>query len=213
MQFLLYLFFTSLWRRNIPYIKYKNCVDFHCLFPYPKDSRQMQREQILWGIQCMFWYAHAKLITFSANCVPNFHVSSPHPLNKLCRLFDCVSSTVYRSPYCNTVLNADGRIHTVTCAPFYLFSFTRFYIFSHLRILFSPFSYFSFIPNFTRASFIAHDFILLRASLDTTISLSVSVLIRLNPRVSSGFWQLIHLFTFPEKLLSGLFVHVRMVTS
>ena len=67
-----------------------------------------------------------------------FHVSSPHPLKKARRLLDCISSTVYRFLYCHTVLNFDGRVHTVTCRRlFHLFPHTSFYTFSHLRILFS----------------------------------------------------------------------------
>ena len=74
-----------------------------------------------------------------------FHVSSPHPLKKARRLLDCISSTVYRFLYCHTVLNFDGRAHTVTCRRlFHLFPHTSFYTFSHLRILFSA-SFCSFL--------------------------------------------------------------------
>ena len=108
---------------------------------------------------------------------------APAHLTKARHLFDCVSFTVYCSPYCHTVLNADGRVHIVTCVRlFYLFPHTSFYTFSHLRIplffsflWFLPFffsSQFSFIPIFTRISFIALNFVLLRASQDATISLS-----------------------------------------
>ena len=96
---------------------------------------------------------------------------APAHLTKARHLFDCISFTVYRSPYCHTVFNADGRVHTVTYLHlFYLFTHTSFYTFSHLRIpFFSPssgsflfLSQFSFIPIFTRTSFIALNFILLR---------------------------------------------------
>ena len=61
----------------------------------------------------------------------------PTHLTEALRFLDCVSSTVHRSPYCQTVLNADGRVYTVTCVRlFYLFSNTSFYNFSHLRIVF-----------------------------------------------------------------------------
>ena len=66
---------------------------------------------------------------------------APTHLTKARHLFDCVSSTVYRSPYCHTVLKADGRVHTVTYLRlfFYLFPHTSFDTFSHLRIpFFSP---------------------------------------------------------------------------
>ena len=61
----------------------------------------------------------------------------PTHLTEALRFLDCVSSTVHRSPYCQTVLNADGRVYTVTCVRlFYLFSNTSFCNFSHLRIVF-----------------------------------------------------------------------------
>ena len=62
---------------------------------------------------------------------------APAHLTKAHHLFDCISFTVYRSPYCHTVLNSDGRVHTVTYLRlFYLFPHTSFYTFSHLHILF-----------------------------------------------------------------------------
>ena len=202
MQFVLYFFFTFLCKRNRECIKYKNCVCFHCLSPYSKDSREMQGEQILRGLQCLFWPARAKLIIFAADSVLTFHVSSPHPLNKrsstlrLC-LFHCLPFSILSHDFeCRRTCS-----YCYLCAPF-----LPFYTFSHLCIsffsflLFLPFfsSYFSFIPIFTRTSFIALNFILLRASLDATISLSVSVFIRLNPRATSGLLQLIYLLTSPE---------------
>ena len=87
---------------------------------------------------------------------------APVPLRKARHLFDCVSFTVYRSPYCHTVLNADGRVHTVICV-------RLFYLFPHIcaSLFFSPSSgsflfffffffssQFSSIPIFTRTSFI-----------------------------------------------------------
>ena len=92
-------FLISLCKRNIQCIKYKNCVDFHCLFPYSKDSREMQREQILWGLQCLFWPAHTKLIIIAADSVLTLHVLSPHPLNKLVSslwlyIFHCLSFSI-----------------------------------------------------------------------------------------------------------------------
>ena len=124
----------------------------------------------------------------------------PTHLTEALRFLDCVSSIVHRSPYCQTVLNADGRVYTVTCVSlFYLFSNTSFYSFSHLRIVFFLFSFFlsffSFISSFTLTSFIVLNFILLRASLDTTISLSVLILTRLNPRAVSGIFHLMYFLT------------------
>ena len=97
---------------------------------------------------------------------------TPAYLTKARHLFDCISFTVYCSPYCHTVLNADGRVHTVTCVRLFLsFSshkFLHLFTFAHpffflLPLVSSFFSLqFSFIPIFTRASFIALNFILLR---------------------------------------------------
>ena len=117
-----------------------------------------------------------KLIMCAANSVLTFHVSSPRPLNKsasslrLC-LFHCLSFSVLPHGF-------ERRRTCSYCyisAPFfYLFPHTSFYTFSHLRIplffsflWFLPFffsSQFSFIPIFTRTSFIALNSILLRAS-------------------------------------------------
>ena len=82
----------------------------------------------------------------------------PTHLTEALRFLDCVSSTVYRSPYCQTVLNADGRVYTVTCVRlFYLFSNTSFYNFSHLRIAF--FSFFPFFyPSFSLSHLYGHFF-------------------------------------------------------
>ena len=190
-------------------MKYKNCVDFHCLFPYSKDSREMQREQILWGLQCLFWPARTKLIIIAADSVLTFHVSSPHPLNKLVSslwlyIFHCLSFSIL----------SHGFERQWTILYCYIFILRFFYLFSHTSStpfhicasLFSPSfcsiiffsSCFSFIPIFTRTSFIALNFILLRASLDATISLSVTVFVCLNPRATSGFSQIIYLLTSPE---------------
>ena len=59
----------------------------------------------------------------------------------------------------------------------------------------------------------ALNFILLRASLDATISLSVSVFIRLDPRATSGFLHLIYLLTPQSSCYHAYFVRLRMVSS
>ena len=125
MQFLLYLFFISLCKRNVKCKKYKNYVDFHCLSSYSKDSREMQREQILWGLQCLFWPARAYLIKCTADS------QAPTHLTNASRLFDFISST-------STVLSADGRVHTVTCMRlYYLFSSHKFlHLFTFARPFF-----------------------------------------------------------------------------
>ena len=124
------------------------------------------------------------------------------------RFFNCISSTVYRSPYSHAVLNADGPVYAVTYVHlFYLFPQTSFCTFSHLRFPFSSDSFCSFFPFFkelflypifTRTLVIALNIFLLRASIDATIRLSLSVFIRPNPCATSGFLQLIYLFTPPE---------------
>ena len=123
------------------------------------------------------------------------------------RFFNCISSTVYRSPYSHAVLNADGPVYAVTCVPlFNLFPHTSFCTFSHLRFPFFliPFvcsflslKYFSFIPSL-RALVITLNIFLLRASIDANIRLSLSVFIRPNHCATSGFLQFIYLHTPPE---------------
>ena len=83
-------------------------------------------------------------------------------LTNSCRLFDCISSTAYRSPFCHTVLNANGRVYTVTCLRFfYLFSHTSSTPFHICASLFSP-SFcsiiFFFIVLFLYSHFYAHFF-------------------------------------------------------
>ena len=58
------------------------------------------------------------------------------------RLFDCTSSTVCRSPYCHTVLNADGRVHTF--APSLPSSLHKFL---HLFTFARPFLLLPFVPS------------------------------------------------------------------
>ena len=125
-----------------------------------------------------------------------FYVLTPTHLTNACRLFDCISSFIC-SPYCHMVLNADERVHSVTCVRlFYLFSshkILHFFTYAHhFFLLPSLFFIVLFLyPIFTRTPFIALNLITLRASLDATISLSVSVFIRLNHRATSGFLLLI----------------------
>ena len=112
-------------------------------------------------------------------------VSSPHRFKNACCLFNCVSSTVYHSPYCYTVLNGFWTWTFICLRFFAFFPHTSFYAFSHLRIpffCFLLFLLFIFItvflyPIFPRTCFIALNFILLRASFDATISLPVSVFV------------------------------------
>ena len=73
---------------------------------------------------------------------------APAHLTKARHLFDCVFFTVYRSPYCHTVLNADGRVHTVTYLRLFLFFSSHKFL--HLFIFPHPFffSFLWFLPFF-----------------------------------------------------------------
>ena len=117
----------------------------------------MQREQNLWGLRCLLWPAHAKLLIYAADSVLAFQFQAPTRFKNARCLFNCVSSTVYHSSYCYTVLNGFWTsIHLYVCAflPFFLTQvFTPFHICASLfsasfcsSFLFS--SQFSFISSF-----------------------------------------------------------------
>ena len=77
-----------------------------------------------------------------------FYVLTPTHLTNACRLFDCISSFIC-SPYCHMVLNADERVHSVTCVrlflPFFLTQdFTLFHICASLFSPSFPFFYRTF---------------------------------------------------------------------
>ena len=129
----------------------------------------MQREQNLWGLQCLLWPAHAKLLIYAADSVLAFQFQAPTRFKNACCLFNCVSSTVYHSPHCYTVLNGFWTCPYIICLRFFaFFPHTSFYAFSHLRIpffCFLLFLLFIFItvflyPIFPRTCFIALNFIL-----------------------------------------------------
>ena len=88
---------------------------------------------------------------------------TPAYLTKARHLFDYISFTVYRSPYCHTVLSADGRVHTVTCVRLFLsFSshkFLHLFTFAH-PFFFSPSSgsFLFFIAIFLYSHLYAHLF-------------------------------------------------------
>ena len=110
-----------------------------CLhIPYSKDSRNKQREQILWGLQYLFWPARARLLICAADSV-----SSPHPLNRSAsflrlRIFHCPSFSI--------LLNGFERrrtcLYCYMCAPFFTFILTQ--VFTTFHICASFFSFFSF---------------------------------------------------------------------
>ena len=128
-------------------------------------------------------------------------VSSPHPLNRSAsflrlRIFHCPSFSILS----NGFERRRTCLYCYMCAPFLPFFLTQVFTTFHIcASRFSPsfpfLSYFSFISFFTRTSFIVLNFILLRASSDATMSLSVLIFIRLNPRATSGFFHLMYLFT------------------
>ena len=83
---------------------------------------------------------------------------APTHLGNARRLLDRVSSTIYRSPYCHKVLNADGRVDTVY-AFFTFFPPTGFTTLSICASLF--FSFLSFLPFFStyyNSQLLAHFF-------------------------------------------------------
>ena len=88
---------------------------------------------------------------------------TPAYLTKARHLFNCISFTVYCSPYCHTVLNADGRVHTVTCVRLFLsFSshkFLHLFTFAHPFFFLLPLvSSFFFIAIFLYSHLYAHLF-------------------------------------------------------
>ena len=83
----------------------------------------------------------------SSQCTKFPFFQTPTHSTHVRHFFDCISSTVYRSPYCQTVLNADGNVETVSCLRlFYLFphtSFNTLFTFAH------PFFLLPVVPSFS----------------------------------------------------------------
>ena len=166
----------------------------------------MQREQNLWGLQCLLWPAHAKLLIYAADSVLAFQFKAPTRFKNARCLFNCVSSTVYHSPYCYTVLNGFWTCpYIYMSALFCLFSSHKFL---HLFTFAHPFFLLPFVPpfyfhySFPLSHVSAHLFH--RAQLYSSARfiwrdyLLVCFSFRLNPRATSGFLQLIYLLTPPE---------------
>ena len=170
----------------------------------------MQREQILRGVQCLFWLAHPKLLIYAADSVLTF----PHPLKK-CAL--SLPLSIIFHIVARLWTPTDVSIHLHVCA-FFFFFLTQVFISFHIcASLFSTSfcSFFFFIvlflyPISACTCFIALNFILLHASLEYLL---VCFSFRLNPRATSGFLQLIYLLTPPESCYHAYFVHFRMVSS
>ena len=117
----------------------------------------MQREQNLWGLQCLLWPTHAKLLIYAADSVQAFQFQAPtYFKNALCLfncLFHCLSFSILLHGFERFL---DVSIHLYVCAflPFFLTQvFTPFHICASLfsasfcsSFLFSL--QFSFIPSF-----------------------------------------------------------------
>ena len=165
----------------------------------------MQREQNLWGLQCLLWPTHAKLLIYAADSVQAFQFQAPtYFKNALCLfncLFHCLSFSI--------LLHGFERfldVHTFICPRFFaFFPHTGFYTFSHLRIpffCFLLFLLFSFPYIFPLSHLSAHLFH--RPQLYSSARFIwrdyhlVYFSFRLNPRAKSGFLQHIYLLTPPE---------------
>ena len=117
----------------------------------------MQRTEPVGTLMLVMTRARHVAYLCSWQCT-SISVSSPHRFKNACCLFNCVSSTVYHSPYCYTVLNGFWTCpYIYMSALFCLFSshkFLRLFTFAHpffsasfcSSFLFSL--QFSFIPSF-----------------------------------------------------------------
>ena len=116
----------------------------------------MQRTEPVGTLMLVMTRARHVAYLCSWQCT-SISVSSPHRFKNACCLFNCVSSTVYHSPYCYTVLNGFWTsiyLYVRAFLPFFLTQvFTPFHICASLfsasfcsSFLFSL--QFSFIPCF-----------------------------------------------------------------
>ena len=116
----------------------------------------MQRTEPVGTLMLVMTRARHVAYLCSWQCT-SISVSSPHRFKNACCLFNCVSSTVYHSPYCYTVLNGFWTsiyLYVRAFLPFFLTQvFTPFHICASLfsasfcsSFLFSL--QFSFIPSF-----------------------------------------------------------------
>ena len=82
------------------------------------------------GLQCLFWPARTKLIMCAADSYKHSMLQAPtHSTNARC-LFDCISATVYRSPYCHTGFERQ-RTCSYFCA-FFTFFLTQIFTSFHI---------------------------------------------------------------------------------
>ena len=181
----------------------------------------MQREQNLWGLRCLLWPAHAKLLIYAADSVLAFQFQAP-TASKMRVVFSIVSLPLSIILHIVTRFwTVFGRVHTFICLRFFaFFPHTSFYAFSHLRIpffCFLLFLLFIFITVFLylifpRTCFIALNFILLRASFDATISLSVSVFVSIHAQRQASYNSFTSLLP-QNSCYHAYFNHFRMVSS
>ena len=106
----------------------------------------MQREQILYELQCLFWPARAKLIIYATDSLLTFHVSSLHPLKKRASilqlyLFHCLSFSIFSHGF----ERRRTCLCCYMCAPFSSHKFMHLFTFA-LPFFLLPF--FSFFPFF-----------------------------------------------------------------
>ena len=195
-------------QRNIQCIQYKNCVYFHCLPPYFKDSREMQGEQILWGLRCLFFTRACQVDHLCSWLCSNFPCFKPLPLRK------CTSSLRLRLFYClSFFILSHSFERRRTCSycylsvPFLPFSYTMFYTFLQLCIPFYSllvlflyshlYAHFFHRPQlYSSARFIRRDYLLVCFSFHPS-----------QPCTASSFLPLIYLLT-PPVYLSCLFCPV-----
>ena len=179
----------------------------------------MQREQNLWGLQCLLWPAHAKLLIYAADSVLAFQFQAPTRFKNARCLFNCVSSTVYHSPYCDTVLNGFWTCpYIYMSALFCLFSSHKFL---HLFTFAHPFFLLPFVPpfyfhySFPLSHVSAHLFHraqLYSSSFDATISLSVSVFVSIHAQRQASYNSYTSLLP-QNSCYHAYFDHFRMVSS
>ena len=132
-------------QRNIQCIQYKNCVYFHCLPPYFKDSREMQGEQILWGLRCLFFTRACQVDHLCSWLCSNFPCFKPLPLSK------CASSLRLRPFYSLLVLFLYSHLYAHFFHRPQLYSSARFIRRDYLLVCFSfhpsqPCTASSFLP-------------------------------------------------------------------
>ena len=164
----------------------------------------MQREQNLWGLQCLVWPTHAKLLIYAADSVQAFQFQAPTYLkNALCLfncLFHCLSFSILLHGFWTSI-----HLYVRAFLPFFLTQvFTPFHICASLfsASLCSFFFLFSFPYTFPLSHLTAHLFH--RPQLYSSARFIwrdyhlVYFSFRLNPRAKSGFLQHIYLLTPPE---------------